>query len=126
MESDDQAKILLAIGALPDLRVFRNTVGEGWVGKVTAHEKDFLVLQHPRHVTFGLYPGSPDIVGWRSLLITPDMIGERIAQFTGLEVKTRHGRTADVQTRFLAALADAGACCGVVRSPDEALTIVKG
>lgn len=33
---------------------------------------------------------SGDLIGWRTLLVTPDMVGEAIAQYTSIEVKP-HG-----------------------------------
>jgi hypothetical protein len=35
---------------------------------------------------------SGDLIGWRPLLVTPDLIGDVIAQFVSIEVKTRGWR----------------------------------
>jgi hypothetical protein len=68
-----------------------------------------------------LAPGSPDWVGYRPLLITPEMVGRTVAQFVGLESKRPKGGTLSAdQEAFLNALKDAGGCCGVVRSAEDA------
>jgi hypothetical protein len=120
-ESDIQARILLAIGALPGVRVFRNHVGEGWHGQVLDQSPDRLLLAHPRRVTFGLAPGSSDIIGWRTVTIRPEDVGRQIAQFVGHEVKTTTGVAAEKQRKFHAALSAAGGLSAVVRSPERAL-----
>jgi hypothetical protein len=117
-----QARICLAVGALPAVRLFRNTVGEGWTGQqVRAVDSAFVVLRNARRVTFGLAPGSHDLVGWRSILITPAMVGQVIAQFVGGEIKTSTGRIDSLQHNFGNALAKAGGLSAVWRSPESAL-----
>ena len=32
--------------------------------------------------------GMPDLIGWTETEITPDMVGQRVAIFTGIEIKT--------------------------------------
>lgn len=46
-----------------------------------------------RWVTFGLFPGSGDLIGWRTVRITPEMVGRDIAQFISVEVKNPGART---------------------------------
>jgi hypothetical protein len=102
--------IRLALGLLPDLRLFRNNVG-------------MLKDLQGRPVRFGLHPGSSDLIGWRSVVITPDMVGQRVAIFTALEVKApggTHKVTAE-QRQFLDIVEAAGGIGGVARSPDQAL-----
>lgn len=119
-EADIQARILLAVGALPDVRLFRNTVGEGWQGTVLTRHGDTIALRNARYVTFGLAPGSADLIGWRRRLITAADVGSVFAQFTGVEVKTTKGRAADKQRHFLDVVTNAGGCAGIARSPDDA------
>ncbi len=38
-------------------------------------------------VKYGLKKGSGDYIGYRSIIITPDMVGKRIARFTSVETK---------------------------------------
>jgi hypothetical protein len=107
-----QQQIRLALGTRPDLRLYRNNCGS---------------LPDPRTgrlVTFGLARGSADLIGWRTLVITPDMVGQRVAVFTSLEIKTPTGRLAPAQRHWLHAVEGAGGIAGVARSVADALRIV--
>jgi hypothetical protein len=111
-ETTLQQQIRLAVGTRSDLRLFRNQVGS---------------LPDPRTgrlVTFGLAKGSADLIGWRTLVVTPEMVGQRIAVFTSLEIKTPSGRLSPAQTHWLHAVRSAGGIAGVVRSVPDALRIV--
>ncbi|MGC9239967.1 MAG: VRR-NUC domain-containing protein [Acidithiobacillus sp.] len=93
-----------------DLRLFRNNVGLAYTRAGSP-------------VRFGLANGSPDLIGWKRVTITPDMIGQTIAVAVGIEVKTATGRIREDQERFLAHMQDFGALAGVARSIEEARTI---
>lgn len=72
-----------------------------------------------------LIDGSADWIGYRSVLITPGMIGKRIAQMVAIEAKSADGVLSADQEAFLNALKDAGGCCGVARSAEDAETIYR-
>ena len=93
------------------VRLFRNNVG---------------VLQdrEGRYVTYGLCKGSSDLIGWKSLVITPDMVGKRIAQFIALEAKSASGKVTDEQRAFILAVRQAGGRAGMARSTQEAKEII--
>ena len=113
-ETELQQRIRLALGLRPDLRLFRNQVGQ---------------LPDPRTgrpVQFGLARGSADLIGWRTVTITPDMVGQQGAVFTSLEIKTPTGRLTPAQHNWLAAVRGAGGIAGVARSVTDALKIVEG
>jgi hypothetical protein len=112
-EADIQAAIQLAIGALPGVRVFRNTVGFGWQGEVVHRTSDRITILWPRPVTFGLAPDSSDLIGWCQ------------GRFLALEVKTDTGRVTPGQQRFIDAVRATGGCAGIVRSVDDALRITN-
>ena len=112
-ETDLQQRIRLALGTHPELRIFRNQVGS---------------LPDPRTgrlVQFGLARGSADLIGWRTLVITQEMVGQRIAVFTSLEIKTPTGRLAPAQRHWLQAVEQAGGIAGVARSVGDALRIIE-
>jgi len=112
-ETDLQQRIRLAVGMHADLRLFRNQVGQ---------------LPDPRTgrpVQFGLARGSADLIGWRTLVVTPDMVGQRIAVFTSVEVKTPTGRLTPAQHAWLGAVRAAGGIAGVARSVADAFTITS-
>jgi len=107
-ETTLQQQIRLAVGSRSDLRLFRNQVGS---------------LPDPRTgrlVTFGLARGSADLIGWRTVTVTPDMIGQRIAVFTSIEVKTATGRLRPEQQAWLGVVRGAGGVAGVARSVSDA------
>jgi hypothetical protein len=70
-EHEIQQRIRLACGRGP-VRLWRNNTGA-------------LVDRQGRLVRFGLCRGSSDLISLRSLEITPELVGQRIAQFVALE-----------------------------------------
>ena len=111
-ETDLQQRIRLALGLQHDLRLFRNQVGQ---------------LPDPRTgraVQFGLARGSADLIGWRTVTVTPDMVGQRVAIFTSIEVKTTTGRLTPAQQAWLGVVRSAGGIAGVARSVADAFQIV--
>lgn len=120
-----KAECLLAHGARPGIRLFNNPVGEGWIGKpVRSAQIDRLTLIAPRRVVYGLCPGSTDIIGFRSLVITPDMVGKTVAQIVAPEVKTGRGTLHGSQSPFIDTINAAGGLAGVVRSTDDLGTLL--
>lgn len=65
------------------------------------------------------HPGGADLIGWRPVLITPDMVGTTIAQFVAAEVKTALGRPTVGQACFIAAVIMAGGWGKVVRAESD-------
>jgi len=92
-------EILRTFGAHPGLRLFRNSVG-------------MVRLPGGGAVTYGLCPGSSDLVGWRTLATD---LGT-MAQFVALEAKAPGGRLTPEQERFLEAVRRAGGLAAEVRS----------
>ena len=75
-------------------------------------------------VRYGLCPGSSDLIGYRTVVITPDMVGQRLAVFAAVEVKDR-GRATAQQEAFISLVQQAGGLAGVARSVPEALSILR-
>jgi hypothetical protein len=111
-ETDLQQRIRLAVGALPGFRLWRNNSGK---------------LPDPRTgrwVQFGVAsPGGSDLIGYRSITITPDMVGRTVAVFTAVEIKTDTGRATPAQRHFIDHIRRAGGISAIVRSSAEALRI---
>ena len=78
-----------------------------------------------RPVSFGLCKGSADLIGWRSVTITPEMVGQQIAVFTSIEVKSSSGRVKPEQQQWLNAVQAAGGIAGVARSVGEAMDLLS-
>ena len=78
-----------------------------------------------RPVTFGLCKGSADLIGWRSVTVTPEMVGQTVAIFASIEVKSTSGRVKPEQQQWLNAVAAAGGIAGIARSVGEAMDILS-
>jgi len=105
-ENEIERNIRIALGCTEDVRVFRNSVGQAVV--------------KGRTIRYGLLKGSSDLIGWRRLEITPEMVGQHIAQFVGVEVKTATGRLRPEQKMWLEMVNEAGGKAIVARSADDA------
>jgi hypothetical protein len=105
-EQQIQQHIRLACSNGP-VRLFRNNTGT-------------LRDQHGRPVTFGLAKGSADLIGWTTRTITPEMVGQQVAVFTSIEVKSATGRLGPEQQQWLEAVQAAGGIAGVARSVCDA------
>ena len=96
----------------PGVRLFRNNVGA-------------LKDQEGRLVRYGVAnPGGSDLIGWRSVEITPDMVGKKIAVFLAIEVKGERGRATDAQVNFIDRVKADGGLAGIARCVDDALGII--
>lgn len=96
-EHEIQQRILLAIGARPDLRVWRNNSG------AVKNDRGQLIR-------FGC-PGSADILG----IMAPD------GRFLAIEVKSDTGRQSDQQRHFQAMVENHGGLYILARSVDDVL-----
>jgi hypothetical protein len=81
--------------------------------------------QHGRPVQFGLCKGSADLIGYRTVTITPDMVGQQVAVFASIEVKTPTGRIRPEQQQWLDTVRAAGGIAGVARSVSDAETLLR-
>lgn len=77
-----------------------------------------------RWLRYGLCNGSSDFIGLTSLIVTPAMVGKRIAVFTAIEAKAQAGVVSGEQLAFIEAVRDAGGIAGVARSAEEAEEVV--
>ena len=101
-EHEIQQRIRLACGR-GAVRLWRNNTGA-------------LVDQQGRFVRFGLCKGSSDLIGLRSLEITPELVGQRLARFVAMEVKTDQGVLSREQRAFLRLVQQLGGVGAVCRS----------
>lgn len=108
------------------VRLFRNNVGAAFMGPFVRKADGSVSIIKPQRVTFGLAEGSSDLIGWRSITITEDMVGQRIAQFVAVEVKNSTGKVSKLQGAFLNTVAEAGGRAGVARSLTDAVHILAG
>jgi hypothetical protein len=123
-----QQRILLECSTGP-VRLWRNNVGLGWCGRSDrATEANLralagslrpgdVVIRNARPLHAGLCLGSSDLIGYRTV--------DGVAQFVALEVKSATGRPTTEQRAFLDHITHAGGCGGVVRTVDDAHTLLR-
>lgn len=107
-----------------DVRLFRNNTGVAWQGVVVQHTPQRIVLANPRAIQFGLTPGSGDIIGLKSVTVTPDMVGQRLAVFVSLEGKSETGRVTALQAKWRDTVRSMGGVAGEFRSVDDAAALL--
>jgi hypothetical protein len=111
-------------------RLFRNTVGLAFMGGQISEERTIMDKQgrplylvellNARRVRVGLCKGSSDLIGWRPLVITSEMVGSTIAQFAAIEVKTdSYKRTTDEQDNFIEQVRAAGGFAEIAREGEN-------
>ena len=122
-EAAIKRSIMLALGN-GDVRLFNNPVGNGWMGRVIAEAPGRSTLAEPRRLAFGLHPGSADLIGWRSLTVTPADVGRTLAVLASIEVKSATGQPRPDQIAWAEAVRAAGGLAGVARSPAQARLIL--
>lgn len=80
----------------------------------------FISLCGTRKVKAGLaVNGSSDLIGWKSIVITPDMVGKRVAVYVAAEIKTATGRVSPEQQIFIDNVRKAGGIAGICRSEED-------
>lgn len=106
-----QALIMRELGSRSDVRIFRNQVGT-------------YRLEDGRVITSGLCKGSADLVGWQTITITQNMVGQKIAVFLSVEVKGPKTRVTPEQVNWAAFVKKCGGKSVVARSLEEAEKIL--
>jgi hypothetical protein len=99
-EAQIQAKVMLALGRRPDVRIFRNNVG--------AYTDP---QGHLRR--FGLCVGSADLIGWVTV--------NKVAIFLSVEIKTDTGKPSKEQEAWLKNVKRMGGIAFIARSVEEAI-----
>lgn len=134
-EATIQRQIWLALGSM--CRLFRVNTGKAWISnlgpKGVQHLGDGSVLitaARPIAIGFGQPNGDPlvgasDLDGWTSVIVTPEMVGKRIAVKTAIETKrTKGGRATEGQINYVDQVKRAGGIAGVANSPEAAKAII--
>ena len=104
---------------LRDFIIFRNHRGKAWTGKAHLEKKtNTVIIKNPRFYEFGLTPGASDMIGWRKITITQDMIGQEFAQFAAIEGKTKYDKLSKEQLIFLNNVKKYGGYAAVAQEKD--------
>lgn len=88
-------------------RVWRNNVG----GYYDANG---------RYVEYGLSKGSADLIGVERILVTQEMVGQVMARFLSVEMKTPVGKESPEQKAWGRVIEQLGGTHRVFRSPEDA------
>lgn len=109
----DLMRIIQIYASKYGARLFRNNCGQ-------------LQNRQGSWIRYGIAnPGGSDLIGFKTVEITPEMVGHTIAIFTAVEVKTPKGRVTPAQQAFLVAVQAAGGIGIVARSVEEALNELR-
>ena len=112
MNETNLSRHLRILASRLEARLFRNQVGH-------------YTIEGGRKITTGLGVGSPDLVGWKTLEITPEMVGKSVAVFAGIEVKSGHRKASPKQESWIAAIRAAGGIACVARNADEVQAVLS-
>lgn len=110
-ESAILQRIRLDLGREAGVLLFRNNTG-------------VLRDDRGRPVRFGLHPGSGDLIGVRSITITPEMVGKTVGLIVSIEVKTETGKPRPDQIHWAETISAAGGLAGIARNTDQARHIL--
>ena len=132
-ETNIVRKIMLAFAAVGNIRLFRNNVGTAWIGKsvsITKRQQVWLnpgdvVIQQARIFHGGLCVGSSDTIGFRTVEVTPEMIGRKLAVFMAVELKTKSGRATTEQIAFIKMVNDRGGIAFIATDEIEAVQFLN-
>lgn len=112
-------------------RLFRQNVGQGWVGKVERGSGRMVrlgpadvLLRNARPFHAGV-TGMSDLGGWMPVEVTADMVGATVALYVQVEVKDG-ARPTKEQVAWIDAVNKAGGRAGVAHNENELAQIVRG
>lgn len=113
-EATLQALVMKECGGNPAVRLFRNQTG--------SYE-----LKDGRWITSGLAPGSADLIGWRTITVTPDMVGKKLAVFASVELKAPSApkRLPEHQENWRRVVEACGGFAGFARTVEDARKILR-
>ena len=84
-----------------------------------------VAIQNLRQLAAGLLaPGASDLIGFTPVVITQDMVGQKIAVFCAVECKTETARPSPEQLHFCDFIRKSGGLAGIARSPEDARKIL--
>jgi hypothetical protein len=94
-----------------DVKLWRNNRGVAQYGSQT--------------VVYGVGPrGASDWIGYRCIKITPEMVGQVVAQFAALEAKRLGEQPDERQQRFIDTVNADGGCAGWADSAEKAREVI--
>lgn len=79
-----------------------------------------------RKIRSGLGVGSSDCIGYTKKKITNEMVGQDVAIFTAVEVKSPTGKATERQKFFIDQVNKDGGIAGICRSIEDVEKLIKG
>lgn len=131
-ESRISKEVLVELGKRPDCRLFRNNIGTAIQGQrvkgnIESSGDSVVVIKGARYVKYGICnPGGSDLLGFKVVKITQDMVGSDFAQFMVIETKDHKGKPTKEQLNFISMVINKGGLAGIARSIEDALLIFEG
>lgn len=86
--------------SVPGLRLFRNNVGQAWIGRSRRNSDGTVTIDAPRAFHAGLCAGSADLIGIAPMEIKKEHVGLKVGVFVAVETKNTKGLTEE-QDAFL-------------------------
>lgn len=122
-ESEIQKEVRLAATQY-GFSLWRNNVGAAYRSKLGPKGviwlKDGSVhIKFPILVKFGLHEGSSDLIGFRRMTVTPEMVGQTLPIFAGVECKTKGGKESKQQKNWKLFLLKERAISIIARSAED-------
>jgi len=126
-------KIMLALGSIKGVRIFRNNQGFAWIGQsVNIHKRQEVIvnpgdviIRQARAFNAGLCKGSSDFIGFKSMVVTPEMVGTTVAIFLASEIKTKTGKASPEQILFTNMVNKFGGIGIIVTDENEAVELLN-
>ena len=126
MIENDISKLIQLEASRVGATTFRNNTGMGWIGtRLVDPRPNVVVLANARPLHAGLIKGSSDLIGWKRITITADMVGRTLAVFTAIEVKAGRRTATPEQLTFIENVRNAGGIAGIARTPEEARNLLE-
>ncbi len=79
-------------------------------------------------ISYGLGRGTSDLIGWRRVRITEEMVGKEIAQFVAIECKMpgNEKKASQEQKNFVDLVNNEGGIACIASSPDKVMEVFDG
>lgn len=98
----------------PHERLWPINAGIGWVGKIVRRDTNSILIANP-HPLHAAPVGWPDLCGIKAVTITPEMVGQTVGVFRGVEIKAGQDRMRSEQKALRRVIESLGGRYEIVR-----------
>lgn len=132
-----QKKVWVGLGYI--CRLFRLNTGRAWLSNlgpkgVQKLTDGSVLIKAARSISIGFsdihgnpIEGASDLNGWTSVIVTPEMVGKKVAIFTAIETKaSKGGHKREGQINYCEQVHNAGGIAGFANSEEAGHAIVDG